>query len=183
MGETKKTHHVRVPVHESNLRLIGLSFALSGQAAGHGVNLALAARHAIEDVDVEMLLYDIPDLVVLALLQVPLQQLVRVAGDTQDKFAGAEVQQSLVASHVLPLGQAGQNPQVIFVVTLLITGVPEMVRNKKEEARFINRAGFNAKKQHHVQCLEFETHLSKNALASLSKLLYTSSRYMCTNSG
>ncbi|TNN71204.1 hypothetical protein EYF80_018552 [Liparis tanakae] len=129
---TKKTHRVRVPVHKSNLRLIGLSLALSGQAAGHGVNLALAARHAIEDVDVEMLLDDIPDLVVLALLQVPLQQLVRVAGDTQDKLAGAEVQQRLVASHVLPLGQAGQDPQVIFVVTLLITGVPEAVHVHKQ---------------------------------------------------
>lgn len=78
-------------VYESNLRLIGLSFALSCQAARHGVNLALAAWHAIEDVNVEMLLYDIPDLVVLTLLQMPLQQLVRVPGDTQDKLAGTEV--------------------------------------------------------------------------------------------
>lgn len=70
-------------------------------------------------------MYDVPDLVVLALLQMPLQQLVGVSGDPQDELAGAEVQQRLVASHVLPLGQAGQNAQVVFVVTLLIPTEPE----------------------------------------------------------
>ncbi|KAF3843995.1 hypothetical protein F7725_016043 [Dissostichus mawsoni] len=85
------------------------------EAARHGIDLALAAGHAIEDVDVEVLLYDVPDLVVLALLQMPLQQLVGVSGDPQDELAGAEVQQRLVASHVLPLGQAGQNAQVVFI--------------------------------------------------------------------
>lgn len=119
-------------VYKSNLSLIGLSLALSCQAAGHGINLALAAWHAIKDVNVEVLLYDIPDLVVLTLLQVPLQQLVRVTGDTQDELAGAEVHQGLVASHVLPLGQAGQNTQVVFVVTLLIATEPEMESNKKK---------------------------------------------------
>ncbi len=101
------THHICALVCKSNLCLIGLSFGLSSQAAGHGVDLALAARHAIKDVDVEVLLDDIPDLVVLALLQVPFQQLVGVTRDAQHKLAGAEVQQGLVASHVLLLGQAG----------------------------------------------------------------------------
>ncbi len=73
---------------------------------------------------------DIPDLVVLTLLQVPLQQLVRVARDAQDELAGAEVQQGLIASHVLLLGQAGQNTQVVFVVALLIPAEPETEGNK-----------------------------------------------------
>lgn len=111
-------------VGASNLSLISLTLSLSSQAARHGVDLALAAWHAVEDVDVEVLLDDVPDLVVLTLLQVPLEQLVRVAGDSQHKFAGAEVQQSLVASHVLLLGQAGQNTQVVFVVALLIPAEP-----------------------------------------------------------
>lgn len=92
--------------YKSNLSFIGLSLGLSCQAARHGIDLALAAWHAIEDVDVEVLLDNIPDLVVLAFLQVSLQQLIRVTGDAQDKLAGAEVQQRLVASHVLPLAQA-----------------------------------------------------------------------------
>lgn len=71
-----------------------------------------------------MLLDDVPDLVVLTLLQVPLEQLVRIAGDTQHKLAGPEVQQGLVASHVLLLGETGQNTQVVFVVALLITAEP-----------------------------------------------------------
>lgn len=118
-------------MYQSNLRLIGLSLGLSSQAARHGIDLALAAWHAIEDVYVEVLLDDIPDLVVLTLLQVPLQQLVRVAGDPQDELAGAEVQQGLIASHVLLLGQAGQNTQVLFVVALLIPAEPEMEGNKR----------------------------------------------------
>lgn len=147
-GDTRKTktssYCICVLVYKSNLSFIGLSLALSCQAARHGVDLALAAWHAIEDVDVEVLLYDIPDLVVLTLLQVPLQQLVRVTGDTQDKLAGAEVQQGLVASHVLSLGQAGQHTQVVFVVTLLIPAEPEVERT--EEVGFIICAGFNDKK-------------------------------------
>ena len=71
-----------------------------------------------------MLLDDGPDLVVLPLLQVPLQQLVRVPGDAQDELAGAEVQQRLVAPHVLLLRQAGEDPQVIAVVTLLVPAEP-----------------------------------------------------------
>lgn len=107
-------------MYVSHLRLIGLSLGLSCQAARHGINLALAAWHAIKDVDVEVLLDNIPDLVVLTLLQVSLQELVGVSGDPQDKLAGAEVQQGLIASHVLLLCQAGQNPQVIFIVALLV---------------------------------------------------------------
>lgn len=117
--------------YKSNLSLIGLSLGLSRQAARHGINLALAARHAIKDVNVEVLLDDIPDLVVLTLLQVPLQQLVRVTRDPQHKLAGAEVQQGLIASHVLLLGQAGQNTQVLFVVALLVPTEPETERNKR----------------------------------------------------
>lgn len=112
-------------VCESNLRLIGLSLGFSCQAARHGINLALAAWHAIKDVNVEVLLNDIPDLVVLTLLQVPLQQLVRVTRDTQDELAGAEVQQGLISSHVLLLGQTGQNTQVVFIIALLIPTKPE----------------------------------------------------------
>lgn len=111
---------------KSNLSLIGLSLALSCQAARHGINLALAPWHAIEDVNVEVLLNDVPDLVVLTLLQVPFQQLVGVPGDTQDKLAGAEVKQGLVSSHVLLLGQTGQNTQVVFIIALLIPTKPEM---------------------------------------------------------
>lgn len=93
-------------VYKSNLSFIGFTLGLSCQAARHCIYLALAAWHAIKDINVEVLLDNIPDLVVLTLLQVSLQQLIGVAGDTQDKLAGAEVQQSLVASHVLLLGQA-----------------------------------------------------------------------------
>lgn len=115
----------------SNLSLISLPLSLSSQAARHGIDLALAAWHAIKDVDVEVLLDDVPDLVVLTLLQVPLEQLVRVAGDSQHKFAGAEVQQGLVASHVLLLGQARQNTQVVFVVALLIPAEPGTQGNER----------------------------------------------------
>lgn len=118
-------------VYNTNLSLIGFSLGFSSQAARHGIDLALAAWHAIEDVDVEVLLDDIPDLVVLTLLQVPLQQLVRVTGDTQDKLAGAEVQQRLIASHVLLLCQAGQNVEVVFIIALLIPAEPERVRNRR----------------------------------------------------
>lgn len=93
-----------VPSLRSDLGLVGLSLGLPRQAAWHGVDLALAARHAVENVDVEVLLDDVPDLVVLTLLQVPLEQLVGVARDAQHKLAGPEIQQGLVASHVLPLG-------------------------------------------------------------------------------
>lgn len=124
-------------VQKHNLRLIGLSLGLSSQAARHGVNLALAAWHAIKDVNVEVLLDDVPDLVVLTLLQVSFQQLVRVAGDPQYKLAGAEVQQGLIASHVFPLGQARQNTQVIFIVALLISAEPGV-----EGSRSV--PGFNA---------------------------------------
>lgn len=108
----------------SDLGLVGLSLGFPRQAAGHGVDLALATWHAVEDVDVEVLLDDVPDLVVLTLLQVPLEQLVGVARDAQDKLAGAEVQQGLVASHVLSLGEAGQDAQIVLVVTLLVAAEP-----------------------------------------------------------
>lgn len=111
-------------VFKSHLRLVGLSLGLSCQAARHGINLAFAAWHAIKYVDVEMLLDDIPDLVVLTLLQVTLQQLVGVARDPKDKLAGAKVQQGLVSPHVLLLGEAGQNTQVIFIIALLIPPKP-----------------------------------------------------------
>lgn len=112
--------------NKSHLSLIGLSLGLSSQAARRGINLALAARHAIKDVDVEVLLDDIPDLVVLTLLQMPLQQLIGIPRDAQNKLAGAEVQQGLIAPHVLLLGQAGQNAQVVLVVALLIPAEPGM---------------------------------------------------------
>lgn len=54
------------------------------------------------------------------------QQLVRVTRNAQDKLAGTEVQQSLIAPHVLLLGQAGQNPKVVFIITLLIPTKPEI---------------------------------------------------------
>lgn len=110
----------------AHLCFIGLSLALSSQTTRHGINLALAAWHAIKDVNIEVLLDDIPDLVVLALLQVPLEQLVRVPGDAQNKLAGAKVEQSLVASHVLLLCQTRQHLEVISVITLLIPAKPEM---------------------------------------------------------
>lgn len=112
---------------ETDLGLIGFSLGLSSQAAGHGVNLTLAAWHPIKDVNEQMLLDDVPDLVVLPLLQVSLQQLVGVAGDSQDKLAGAEVEESFVAPHVLLLRQAGQNTQVILIVALLVPIKPEVV--------------------------------------------------------
>lgn len=115
---------MRVLFPRSNLGLVGFSLGFSGQAAGHGVDLALAARHAVKDINVEVLLDDVPDLVVLTLLQVPLEQLVGVARDAQHKLAGAEVQQGLVASHVLSLGEAGQNAQVVLIVTLLVAAEP-----------------------------------------------------------
>lgn len=142
---THSSHHVCASVGKSNLSLIGLSPGLPSQAARHGINLALAAWHAIKDVNVEVLLDDVPDLVVLALLQVPLQQLVRVTGDPQDELAGAEVHQGLVASHVLLLGHAGQNAQVIFVVALLIPAEPEMEGNMRGRVIQVFK-GFNAAK-------------------------------------
>lgn len=121
-------------VYNANLRFISLSLGLSSQAARHGIDLALAAWHAIKDVDVEVLLDDIPDLVVLALLQMPLQQLVRVTRDAQDKLAGAEVQQRLIASHVLLLRQAGQNVEVVFIIALLIPAEPEEGQKQKKSS-------------------------------------------------
>lgn len=117
-------------VYKANLSLIGLALGLSSQAARHGIDLALAAWHAIKDVNVEVLLDNVPDLVVLTLLKVSLQQLVRITGDAQDKFAGAEVEECLVASHVLFLCQAGQDTQVIFIIALLVSAKPEMGREE-----------------------------------------------------
>lgn len=91
--------------------------------------MTLASWHAIKDVNVQVLLDDIPDLVVLSLLQVSLQQLVRVPGNAQHKLASTEVQQGLVPSHVLLFRQARQNTQVIFIVALLISTEP---REKSE---------------------------------------------------
>lgn len=108
----------------SNLSLVGLSLGFSSQATRHGINLTLASWHAIKDINVQVLLDDIPDLVVLSLLKVPLQQLVRVPGNAQHKLAGTEVQQGLVPSHVLLFRQARQNAQVIFIVALLISTEP-----------------------------------------------------------
>lgn len=121
----------------SNLGLVGLALGFSSQATRHGIDLTLAPWHSIKDVDVQVLLNDVPDLVVLSLLQVPLQQLVRISGNAQHKLAGTEVQQGLVASHVLFFGQAGQNTQVIFIVALLISTEPgereQSVRRVSEE--------------------------------------------------
>lgn len=114
--------------HTSYLCLVGLSLGLAGQTAGHGVDLALAAWHAVEDVDVKVLLDDVPDLVVLPLLQVPLQELVGVPGDAQDKLAGAKIQHGLIAPHVFPLREAGQDAQVVTIVTLLVPIEPRLTR-------------------------------------------------------
>lgn len=103
------------------LGLVGFPLGLPRQTPRHAVDLVLAAWHAVEDVDVEVLLDDVPDLVVLALLQVPLEQLVRVPGDAQHELAGPEVEERLVASHVLLLGQTRQHPQIIPIVTLLVS--------------------------------------------------------------
>lgn len=115
---------VCIAVCMSNLCLVGLSLGFSSQATRHGINLTLASWHAIKYINVQVLLDDIPDLVVLSLLQVPLQQLVRVPGYAQHKLTGTEVQQGLVPSHVLPFRQARQNTQVIFIVALLISAEP-----------------------------------------------------------
>lgn len=112
----------------THLGFIGLSDGFSGQAAGRAVDLTLAAWHAIEDVDVEVLLDDVPDLVVLPLLKVPLQQLVGVAGNAQHEATCAEIQQRLVALHVLLLGEAGEHTQIVPVVAFLVTAEPEMRR-------------------------------------------------------
>lgn len=118
LESTNKSHY------NTNLSFIGLSLGFSSQATRHGINLALAAWHSIKDIDVEVLLDNVPDLVVLALLQVPLEQLVRVTGDAQDELAGAEVKEGLIASHVFPLCQTGQNTQVIFIIALLVPTKP-----------------------------------------------------------
>lgn len=108
----------------ADLDFIGLPAGLPSQAAGHAVDLALGARHAVEDVDVQVLLDDVPDLVVLPLLQVALEQLVGVARDAQHELAGAEVQQRLIAAHVLPLADAREHAQVVLVVALLVAAEP-----------------------------------------------------------
>lgn len=164
----------------SDLGLVGLSLGFPRQAAGHGVDLALAARHAVEDVDVEVLLDDVPDLVVLTLLQVPLEQLVGVARDAQHKLAGAEVQQCLVASHVLSLGEAGQDAQVVLIVTLLVAAEP-WGGGKIEGAVTASVQLFRL--QDNLEGGKARAYFLKKALASFSWVLYTSSRYMCTNSG
>lgn len=116
------------------LGFVGLSRGFSSQAAGHAVDLTLATWHAIEDVDVEVLLDDVPDLVVLALLEVALQQLVGIARDAQHEATCAEIQQRLVPLHVLFLGEAREHTQIVQVVALLVTAEPEMKsRNRTRE--------------------------------------------------
>lgn len=119
----------------SNLSLVGLALGFPSQTTRHGIDLTLAPWHPIKDVDVQVLLNDVPDLVVLPLLQVPLQQLVRISGNAQHKLAGTEVQQGLVASHVLFFRQAGQNTQVIFIVALLIATEP---REREQSVRRVS---------------------------------------------
>ncbi len=111
-------------VNTSNLGFVDFSFGLSRKTAGHAVDLALAAWHTVEDVDVQVLLNDVPYLVIMPFLQVSLEQLVRVSGDAQHKTAGAEVQQRLVPLQVLFLSEAAENLQVIVIVTLLIAAEP-----------------------------------------------------------
>lgn len=120
----------------THLSFVGLSDCFSGQAAGRAVDLTLAAWHAVEDVDVKVLLDDVPDLVVLPLLKVPLQQLVGVAGNPQYEATRAEIQQSLVAFHVRLLGEAGEHVQIVVVVAFLVTAEPETDdRDETQEIR------------------------------------------------
>lgn len=107
-----------------HLDFVNLSLGLSGETAGHAVDLTLAAGHAVKDVDVQVLLNDVPYLVILPFLQVPLQQLVRVTRDPEHEAAGAEVQQRLVPLHVLLLSEAAENAHVVLIVAFLITAKP-----------------------------------------------------------
>lgn len=153
-------------VYKANLSLIGLSLGLSSQAARHGIDLALAAWNAIKDVNVEVLLDNIPDLVVLTLLQVSLQQLVRITRDAQDKLAGAEVEEGLVTSHVLLLCQARQNTQVVFIIALLVPTKPVMEMEKHGRILDVCWIEYNlyGRQVNHVLLLEKGNSLFKESL-------------------
>ncbi|KAI6066420.1 Up-regulated during skeletal muscle growth protein 5 [Aix galericulata] len=45
------------------------------QASNHGIYLLFTSRHSIKDINVEMFLNNVPDLIVLLFLQMPLQEL------------------------------------------------------------------------------------------------------------
>ncbi|KAI1236229.1 hypothetical protein IHE44_0001507 [Lamprotornis superbus] len=48
---------------------------MSSQASNHSIYLLFTARHSIKDINVKMLLNNVPDLIVLLFLKMPLQEL------------------------------------------------------------------------------------------------------------